>query len=180
MTSQAERKRRRRERNRIMAAKTHGEAETLAAGGQVAHYDAYPAPEDNRPTSEARSHGSYVQAEDSRTAPWVNRHVDMIGRLGAVNALTPAQVEAARLWQEIHAAYLAELGVAQGRSCLDISAGGHDGSDGNPAAMTAYRSLVRRIGTVHSARLCNEVDKGPHEKPGDLPALRRALDAVNG
>lgn len=170
MSSQAERKRRRKERNRILAS----QPDNPASNHQPVQDRA-----DTKPTAEAQRHGRYVRTNDARDAPWVNRHVDMIARLGAEGKLSDPQVDAARLWQEVHGRFLDELGVERGRSCLDISAGGYDGGDGNPAAVQAYYSLIKRLGAVRSARLGIEVGKGPQDMPDNINGLRRALDAVN-
>lgn len=135
--------------------------------------------EDNRPTAERRARGIWhmPKGQGKSDRPMFDRAEDMIGRLYAEGQLTDGQEMAARQWQEIHAAYEAEIGCKGYRSCLDISSGGYDGSDGNPALMREYRRLLRVLGSA-AAILRRECAKGPDDKPGHIAFLRVALDKL--
>lgn len=103
---------------------------------------------------------------------------DMIGQLYYSKQITTSQEQAARLFQELRAGYLAELGTKGYGSCLADNQSGYDASDGDPAAIKAYRNLETRIGRIKTACLILECDRGASEEPVSLIALRRALDAV--
>lgn len=135
--------------------------------------------EDNRPTAERRARGVWhtPKGQGKSDRPMFDRAEDMIGRLYAEGQLTDGQEMAARQWQEIHAAYEAEIGCKGYRSCLDISSGGYDGSDGNPAVMREYRRLLKALGSA-AAILRRECAKGPDEQPGQIAFLRVALDKL--
>lgn len=135
--------------------------------------------EDNRPTAERRARGIWhmPKGQGKSDRPMFDRAEDMIGRLYAEGQLTDGQEMAARQWQEIHAAYEAEIGCKGYRSCLDIGSGGYDGSDGNPAVMREYRRLLKALGSA-AAILRRECAKGPDDKPGDIAWLRLALNKL--
>lgn len=137
---------------------------------------------DNRPTSERRARGIWLEpsGKDADDHMLIDRACDMIGRLYAQHAITYAQFEAARTFQDIVAAFHAELGIAGYRSCLADNAGGYDGSDGNPDTIRAYDAMKRRLGAVRFLFLRTECDKPSERHPGNLAALRIALDAMAG
>ena len=136
---------------------------------------------DNRPTAERMRRGIWIVASRDEDAHIViDRAVDMIGRLFATGQIDYAQHVAARQFQEIVDAGIAELGCTGYRSCLAGGIGGHDGDDGNPAAWRAYDAMKRRLGAVRFAFLRMETEKGPTEYPQDIAVLRRALDHFNG
>lgn len=134
----------------------------------------------NRPTPERYARGNWAEprGQDKRTAPTVDLQPDMIGRLHQDGKLTISQEQAARTWQELHTAYVAELEVPGYKSCIAGSTSGHDESDGNPEVVQAYYALRDRIGRPKSALLASECYKQPHERCKDLPSLRNALDCV--
>lgn len=107
-----------------------------------------------------------------------DEHPDMIGRLHQQGALSQSQHDAARLWQYIRAAWVAELGVAGYRSCIG-DFGGHDETDGNVEAVKRYLGLRDKIGRVAEATLRIECDKPADARPISLAVLRNALDRVN-
>jgi hypothetical protein len=104
---------------------------------------------------------------------------DMIGALLSAARITRQQEQAARLFQELRAGYVAELGVPGFGSCFNTG-GGHDSGDGSVETMQAWRRMENRIGRVRSALLQHETAKGQDCQPNDLGALRAALDCVNG
>ena len=107
-----------------------------------------------------------------------DEHPDMIGRLHQQGALSQSQHDAARLWQDIRAAWVAELGVTGYRSCIG-DFGGHDETDGNVEAVKRYLGLRDKIGRVAEATLRIECDKPADAQPISLAVLRNALDRVN-
>lgn len=137
---------------------------------------------DNRPTPERRARGVWQEPTGKDADNHMLRDLaeDMIGRLYIERALTYAQFEAARSFQALVRAFQDELGVSGYRSCLADGGGGYDGSDGKPEVVAAYRAMQRRIGAVRFYFLRSECDKGPERHPGNLAALRVALDAFAG
>lgn len=133
------------------------------------------------PTPQQESKGWWVRAKGpGRTEAVVNLASDMIGRLRCEGAITHEQEQAARLFQELRADFLAELGTRGYGSCLDPATGGYDGSDGDPQAMEAYRRMERRVGGSMMAVLSAECDKGAQQRPHMIGLLRAALTAVWG
>ncbi len=134
--------------------------------------------EATRPTKERLARG--VWFEGSRKAPLIDMAEDMIGRLAQERKLTPPQVDAARLFQQLRADYVAELDVTGFKSCLAGGSGGYDSGDGNPEAKRAYEALQEKIGRVKVACLVVECEKAGDQHPWSLDVLRTALDAVGG
>lgn len=144
--------------------------------------DTHAAPQDKpttRPTPERWSRGTWAEAQgagrDAR--PLVDLSCDLIGRLYHEGKLTSSQHEAARTFQELRAGYLQELGAKGFKSCLGGGVGGYDASDGNVAAVVAYRSMERHIGKAHTSTLIWDLEQ-IYGQPRDLAKLRAALDAV--
>jgi len=135
---------------------------------------------DNRPTPERMARGIWItpdrNADEHIT---IDRACDMIGRLFATGQIDYAQHVAARQFQEITDAGIAELGCTGYRSCLAGGIGGHDGGDGNAVAWRAYDAMKRRLGAVRFAFLRTETEKPHDARPADLVALRNALDKFN-
>jgi len=102
----------------------------------------------------------------------------MIGRLLVERKLSQEQAQNARMFSEVYHAYKEEIGIAESKSCLAISSGGFDPSDGNPAVYKTYYALRDKIGRVKVAFLQDECDKPADGVPYDLPALRNALDCL--
>jgi hypothetical protein len=137
-----------------------------------------PPPPAARVLPEQRDKGVWAEPPKGHGGGVINLAPDMIGRLGFDRLLTPAQVDAARRWQEIEAGWLAQLGAKGYRSCLDMTGGGHDGGDGDPAAIRAYDALCDRIGRICVATLKLECGKPDGAKPNNLAVLRNCLDVV--
>lgn len=135
-----------------------------------------------KPTDQRRAMGIWVEPKGiaKHSNPMVDLAPDMIGALYQSKKINTAQEQAARLFQELRAAYLSELGTKGFGSCLADNQTGYDGGDGDPAVIAAYRSLERRIGRVKTACLIAECDRGADQKPRDLGVLKRALDVVAG
>lgn len=134
-----------------------------------------------RPTPERRRHGKWAdpQGQGKAFQPVVDLAPDMIGSLYQSGKISTSQEQAARLFQELRAAFVAELGTSGYGSCLADNTQGYDASDGNPEAIARYRTLEDRIGVLMTQTLTVECDKGPSDKPWDLAVLRNALDCVS-
>lgn len=176
MSSQADARRRRKERNRINAANAPG------APLEPVTISTTPAQErEVAPTTEQRAKAAYAkpgEGKGNNAGHWRNLHPDMIGRLHHEGKLSQSQYEAARLWQEIRAAWVAELGTPGYGSCLADNQSGYDAGDGNIAAVRAYTAMRDKIGRVASSVLSIECDKGADRRPSDLVFLRVALNRI--
>jgi hypothetical protein len=118
----------------------------------------------------------HVAAKD---APAVDIAADMVGQLRAAQQITQSQEQAARTWQQLRAAYLAELPEISGyRSCIDPSVPGFDDSDGDPVVIERYREVERALGQ-QGRRIMLWVCEAD-ERPYDLRLLKWALDVVEG
>lgn len=175
MSSKAAARRRRKARN----------AQVAPSGGQGSQMQKAPLTGAENgvyemPTKERHARGTWAPPAKGQPGPHVDLAADMIGRLHIEGAITTSQEQAARLFQELRAGFEAELGVPGYGSCFNDSRAGHDGGDGNPEAITAWRRMEQRIGRVKSALLQVETAKGADQKPNDMGALRNALDCVNG
>jgi len=135
-----------------------------------------------RPTPERAERGTWIEPKGParQWMPVRDEAVDMIGALYVGGSISAGQRDAARVFQGIVADWLAELGVAGYRSCLDDTGGGYDAGDGNPDAIRRHDEMRARLGTVRYLFLRSEVEKPADCRPADLDLLRRALDAVNG
>ena len=129
-----------------------------------------------QPTTERRARGSWHKTPNGMQ----DMASDMIGRLSTEGNLTSQQVESARVFQERRAAYVQELGTVGYRSCLAGGSGGHDSGDGNPEAVSAYRSIENRVGQKHLWMLRQECEKLANDRPWSLAGLQAALDAMGG
>lgn len=156
--------------------------QAIKYAGHVAHKEASPVRDPAKPTDERRAHGVWVEPKGlaKHTSPMVDLAPDLIGVLYQTKRITSAQEQAARMFQELRAGYVAELGTKGYGSCLADNQSGYDDSDGNPEAIAAYRSLERRLGRINIALLQVECEKGPDAKPWDVIALRTVLDMVAG
>ena len=130
------------------------------------------------PTPERRARGDWVKPPMGTPGPMIDLAADMIGALLSAGKITSQQEQAARLFQELRAGYVAELGVAGFGSCFNTG-GGHDSGDGDIETIEAWRRMENRIGRVNSALLQHETAKGAECQPNDLGAIRLALDCVN-
>lgn len=130
-----------------------------------------------RPTPERLARGVWSKTA-AKDAGMLDIASDMIGRLGVEGHLTGQQVEAARVFQEARAGYLAEIGTRGYGSCLADNQTGYDAGDGNIGVYRAYKALENRIGAIRTGILAHEVDKLEHERPRNLEVLRNALNCI--
>lgn len=132
-----------------------------------------------RPTPERLARGEWSKTAD-KDAGMLDLASDMIGRLGVEGKLTGQQVEAAHVFQQARALFVAELAVPGYKSCLAGGSGGHDSGDGNAEHIRAYRSIENRVGRIVMATLCHECDRLDGEKPRNLAVLKNALNVMGG
>jgi hypothetical protein len=130
-----------------------------------------------RPTDERLARGQWT-APDSNGGAFVDLACDMIGRLLVSKQITQQQSQEARTFSEVYAAYLEEIGISESKSCLAVSSGGFDPSDGNEAVFKRYYAIRDRIGRVKTSLLQTECSKSADDKPANLLALRNALDCL--
>ena len=135
-----------------------------------------------RPTPQRMARGKWAEPTGiaKHTSPIVDLTCDMIGRLYVERQITSEQEQAARTFQQVRAEYVEQLGVTGYRSCIAESQSGYDSSDGNPAAVAAYKAICKRLGLIHTQLLVRECAKGPKGKVIQLDALRQALDKIAG
>lgn len=166
--SKAEIRRRKRQRNAMGA--TEPAARTSAPNNK----------QTARPTPERWARGNWAEAtgagRDAR--PLVDLSSDLIGRLYEGGELSSSQHEAARRFQEVRDAFVAELGAVGYRSCLAGGSGGHDSGDGNPEIIRQYRAVSDRLGRAHMRTLVDNVHKLSDERVTDLGRLKAALDLL--
>jgi hypothetical protein len=130
-----------------------------------------------RPTDERLARGHWT-APDSKGGAFVDLACDMIGRMFVSKLITEQQAQSARTFSEVYAAYLDEIGITESKSCLAVSSGGFDPSDGNEAVFKRYYAIRDRIGRVKTSLLQTECGKSADGKPHNLLALRNALDCL--
>jgi len=127
-----------------------------------------------RPTEQRAQVGHWVKA-DGR---FQDLAADMIGWLLISRQITPEQEQAARTWQAVRTAYVAELQLRGYRSCLNNEQPGHDDSDGDPEVLAQYRRLELEVGRAGTQELVWTADE--QKKPRVLGVLKAALDVIGG
>ena len=104
----------------------------------------------------------------------------MIGSLLVQGHITPQQEQTARDFSQVYAAYKAEIGIAESKSCLAVSSGGFDSGDGDPDVYKRYYAMRDKIGRVRTAMLQDECFKMTDGRPNSILALRDGLDRLAG
>tara|TARA_R110000782_G_scaffold11741_4_gene35435 strand:+ start:5115 stop:5627 length:513 start_codon:yes stop_codon:yes gene_type:complete len=132
----------------------------------------------SRPTDERLARGHWTAPDKKAGGAYVDLACDMIGRLMVSKQITDEQAQAARGFMDIYAAYLVEIGITESKSCLAVSSGGFDPSDGNEAVYKHYYAIRDRIGSAKTSLLQTECGKAADDKPVNLAALRNALDCL--
>jgi hypothetical protein len=132
----------------------------------------------SRPTDERLTRGQWTAPDPKAGGAFVDLACDMIGRLFVSKQITEQQAQEARAFSELYAAYLEEIGITESKSCLAVSSGGFDPSDGNAAVFKRYYAMRDRIGRVKTSLLQTECGKAADDKPVNLSALRNALDCL--
>ena len=132
-----------------------------------------------KPTKERLARGNWTAPDSKGGGAYVDLACDMIGRLLVFKQITEQQAQTARAFSEAYAAYLEEIGISESKSCLAVSSGGFDPSDGNPEIYARYYSIRKKIGRVRTSMLQTECGKMAHETPHSILALRESLDALD-
>jgi hypothetical protein len=156
------------------AVNANGKGELLASGAEIG-----PSVEASRPTSQRMSRGTWAkpQGMGKHERPVVDLASDEIGRLYQAGRITGTQEQAARQYQELRAAYLAELPDVRGfKSCLAGSVPGFDDSDGDPQVIAAWRKCEGRLSQAQRREMLIVCDMD--ERPRSLGVLLDALDAI--
>ena len=133
-----------------------------------------------RPNALRKSRGMWAipKGMGKHEQPAVDMASDMIGVLYVGRQISSQQEQAARLYQELRAAYLAELPDVRGyKSCLAGSVPGYDDGDGNPEVIAAFRSLEKRLTMPQRREMLIVCDMD--ERPRNIETLRAALDAIS-
>jgi hypothetical protein len=139
-----------------------------------------PAVKAERPNAMRKSRGMWAipKGMGKHEQPAVDMASDMIGVLYVGRQISSQQEQAARLYQELRAAYLAELPDVRGyKSCLAGSVPGYDDGDGNPEVIAAFRSLEKRLTMPQRREMLIVCDMD--ERPRNIETLRAALDAIS-
>lgn len=132
-----------------------------------------------RPTPERMRRGIWHEPKGmgKRERPVVDVGEDMIGRLHHAGVITHEQEQAARAWQKLRLAYLAEFPETGGfKSCLNGEVPGYDDGDGNPDVIEAYRDAEKRLGREAMRELIRVAED--NRPPGEVWLLRWALEAL--
>ena len=179
MASKAQRRRNKRRANdhTDVPEVSGGQARQLRAVAKRKSNKPTPERQSNKPTPERQSRGVWVKGKEYQ--PDVDRASDMAGVLYHKREINQAQLEAARAFQEVRAAYVAEIGTFGYKSCLAGGFGGHDESDGNPEVFKAYRHFTRPLAKQQLRALEVGLDMSPDEA-GRLIVwkIRNALKAL--
>ena len=166
MTSKYQARRNKRAQNKA----THQEWPAVRDGASIATQPT------SRPTDERLARGQW--SKGNADLAYVDLACDMIGRLFVSKQITEQQAQEARTCSEVYAAYREEIGISESKSCLAVSSGGFDPSDGNEAVFKRYYAMRDRIGRVKTSLLQTECGKAADDKPHNLSALRNALDCL--
>ena len=129
-----------------------------------------------RPTPERIGKGSFKMptGPGRKLLPAVDEAHDTIAKLHKAGLISDDQEQAARDWQDLKAAIRAELGLSQGRSCLDMTPCGHDNDDGDPALMQRWERVEAELGSFKTGALDWTCVLG--HPPANLGLLKSALD----
>ena len=134
-----------------------------------------------RPTPQQMAHGAYQMptGPGKQDRPIYNAASDMIGALHHAGKITDGQEQAARHWQQLRRAYVAELPDVQGfKSCIAGNVPGYDDGDGDPAIIAEYRSMEARLSRSQRIEVLHVCEDG--NRPRQVDLLRAALDVVSG
>lgn len=178
MTSKAQKRRQRQARNEAERAASVPDAKPSAVMRPAVQ--TITRPEAIRPTAERLRKGEFRMptGPERKSLPAVDEAHDVIAKLHRAGLISSIQEDAARSWQALKAAIRAELGISQGRSCLDMSPVGHDNDEGDPDLMRRWREIEAELGSWKTGALDFTCVLG--HPPRNLPLLRAALDAYAG
>lgn len=130
-----------------------------------------------RPTIERMAKGAFRMpaGRGKQSMPAVDEEHDAIAKLHRARLISDDQEQAARDWQDLKAAIRAELGLSQGRSCLDMTPCGYDNDDGDPALMQRWERIEAELGSWKTGALDYTCVLG--HPPANLGLLKSSLDA---
>lgn len=174
MTSVAEKKRRKRAIKAKGRVSPSGKADHTTLAATVIQDR-----QSNRPTPERMSRGKWAEPQGPKKSdqPIVDTQADMIAVLHAQGQISDGQEQAARHFQALRTAYLAELPDVKGyRSCIDPSVPGFDDGDGDPAVIAEYRGLERKLSYPQRRELLAVCESDQMRCNNEI--LRQALDVV--
>lgn len=176
--SKADRARKREQRKAERASLLRPDTKPRACGREQTSVPATSS-EAVRPTPERMSHGEVVlpRGPGRKDAPARVAVPDCIAALCIEpRKLTQAQENAARAYEELRWRVRLDLGLSQGRSCLDIGPVGHDDGEGDAELAAEWRRVRTKLGLPAIAVLDAVVMEG--RWPRDLTAFRKALDEL--
>ena len=178
MASKAQKRRQRQARNMVMQAIATPDAKPSTVKRPPVHL--VPKAEAIRPTAERMRKGAFRMptGPERKSLPAVDEAHDTIAKMHRAGLINDDQEQAARDWQDLKSAIRAELGVSQGRSCLDISPAGHDNDEGNPALMERWLKVEAELGSLKTGALDWTCVLG--HRPANLDLFRVALDLFRG
>lgn len=175
-------KKRRRAQKRAAQAQVAPRVAQVAGAGSIAPQ---PAPEREteatRPTEQRMARGNWrlPSGMGKHEQPVIDTSADIIGQLHDAGRITSGQEQAARHWQALRAAYIAELpDVAGFKSCIAGSVPGFDDGDGDAAVIYEYRRMESRLTRSQRLEVLHVCEDG--YRPRDIAVLRSALSAIGG
>lgn len=127
------------------------------------------------PTPQQAAKPGWLKPE--RGKPWIR--LDMIGLMHERGFLTDAEEQAARIFQQLRAEYLAELGTRGFGSCLADNMRGHKSDDGRAEIIIEYRYIETKVGYSVISHLAGEVFKTADEKPHQPGQTKYALQRIS-
>ena len=131
-----------------------------------------------RPTGERMTQGVWHIA--GQFAPAVDKTGgDMLGELYHAGEIEKHHFDAGREFQSLCAQWQADIGLGGYRSCLDITGGGYDATDGNAALNRRYEEMKHKLGAARFGYLRTELDKPAGQRPQSVEVLRRALEGLS-
>ena len=174
---------RKKQKRQKRAQEAHQDRQAMVAyqKGELPASDAEigPTAKAERPNALRKSRGMWAipKGMGKHEQPAVDMASDMIGVLYVGRQISSQQEQAARLYQELRAAYLAELPDVRGfKSCLAGSVPGFDDSDGCAETIAAFRGLEKRL--THPMRREMLIVCDMNERPRNIETLRAALDVI--
>ena len=173
MASKAQKRRQRQARNQIAQAPTPDAKPETVKRPPV---QMMPRAEAIRPTVERLRKGSFRMptGPERKSLPAVDEAHDAVAKLHRAGLISDEQEQAARDWADLKAAIRAELGVSQGRSCLDMSPVVHDNDEGNPDLMQRWLRIEAELGSFKTGALDWTCILG--HRPANLDLFRVSLD----
>lgn len=156
------------------AVNTHNKGELPASDAENG-----PTVKAERPNALRKSRGMWAipKGMGKHEQPAVDMASDILGVLLVFKRITVEQWSAARHFEELRAAYIAELPDVKGyKSCLAGSVPGYDDGEGDPEIIAVYRKMEAKLTLPQRRELLLVLDR---KRPRDIKTLRAALDAIS-